>query len=216
MKITGAIFDMDGTLLDSMDYWGVASGEYLKHLGIEVNENIDKYFLEEGIRAWFDYCVEKYGLNEPFEVAKSWIYEYMSQRYHTVVNIKKGAREMLESLYNKGVKMCLATATNRQTVEMVLKRLNLEKYFDRIFTCGEVGAGKREPLIYNLALEHLATPKEETYVFEDAHYALKTAHMAGFKTVCIYDKNVYATVDEMKALCDLYLAEEDEYRFDID
>lgn len=216
MKITGAIFDMDGTLLDSMDYWGIAAGEYLKHLGIEVSENVDKYFLEEGIRAWYDYCVEKYALGEPFEVAKAWIYEFMNQRYRTVVKDKEGAREMLERLHSAGVKMCLATATNRPTVEMILERLSLGKYFDRAFTCGEVGVGKREPLIYNLALEHLGTDKETTYVFEDAHYALKTAHEAGFKTVCIYDKNAYEPIEEMKRLCDLYLSENDKYRFDFE
>ena len=216
MKITGAIFDMDGTLLDSMDYWGVAAGEYLNSIGIKFTDDTNKRFLEDGIRAWYDYCKENYGLNDDFEAAKAHIYEFMNQKYHTVVKVKEGALEMLERLYNKGVKMCLATATNRPTVEMILDRLAMKKYFSSSFTCGEVGVGKREPLIYRLALESLGTDKETTYVFEDAHYALKTAHEDGFRTVCIYDKNVYVSKEEMKKLCDLYLDEDDKYNFDID
>ena len=112
--------------------------------------------------------------------------------------------------------MCLATATDRATVEKILKKLDLEKYFLRIFTSGEVGVGKREPLIYQLALDFLGTDKESTYVFEDAIYAMKTAFQNGFNVVGVYDKNVYATQTEVKKYCHIYLDKNSNYNLNIE
>lgn len=215
MKITGAIFDMDGTLLNSMDYWGIVASEYLASLGIYPKDDTNKRFLETGMRAWYDYCQKNYALSADYDEAKRAIYDFMNQKYTTEIRLKDGAREMLERLSEAGVKMCLATATERPTVALALKHLGIEKYFSKIFTCGEVGAGKREPRIYNIALEYLGTPKDSTYVFEDAYYALKTASENGFHTICVYDKNVSTPKEQMRAMCELYLDEDDKYRFEI-
>ena len=215
MKITGAIFDMDGTLLNSMDYWALVADEYLQTVGISSGEDTSRFFLENGMKAWHTYCVEKFGLSATFDEAKRGIYDLMDEKYDTVIDVKEGAREMLDALLAKGVKMCLATATDRASVEKILKRLGIEKYFSMIFTSGEVGAGKREPKIYQVALEYLGTDKETTYVFEDAIYAMRTAYGAGFRVVGIYDKNVYATEDEVRANCHIYLDKDNMYRLDI-
>lgn len=211
MKITGAIFDLDGTLLNSMDYWASAPEEYLSSLGITPTENTNKRFLEDGMKNWYEFCQREYGLSHTYDQVKKKIYEIMEQKYFTVIDVKDGARQMLDTLYKNGVKMCLATATDRFCVEHVLNRLDIAKYFSRIFTCGEVGSGKREPLIYNLALEYLGTDKETTYIFEDAFYAMKTAYNAGFNVVGVYDKNVFATEDEVKKLCHIYLDKDSHY-----
>lgn len=216
MKITGAIFDMDGTLLNSMDYWGTVAEEYLNSLGITPTENTNKRFLEDGMKNWYEYCQREYGLSASPNEAKREIYRLMDEKYKTVVEVKNGARNLLEALYQKDVKMCLATATDRESVEMILKRLNLEKYFSRIFTSGEVGVGKHEPLIYEIALDFLGTDKKTTYIFEDAIYAMRTAYENGFKVVGVYDKNVYATEDEVKSLCHVYLDKNSNYRLDIE
>ncbi len=215
MKITGAIFDMDGTLLNSMDYWALVADEYLQTVGISSGEDTSRFFLENGMKAWHTYCVEKFGLSATFDEAKRGIYDLMDEKYDTVIDVKEGAREMLDALLAKGVKMCLATATDRASVEKILKRLGIEKYFSRIFTSGEVGAGKREPKIYQVALEYLGTDKETTYVFEDAIYAMRTAYGAGFRVVGVYDKNVYASEDEVRANCHVYLDKNSKYRLDI-
>lgn len=215
MKITGAIFDMDGTLLNSMDYWALVADEYLQTVGISSGEDTSRFFLENGMKAWHTYCVEKFGLNATFDEAKRGIYDLMDEKYDTVIDVKEGVREMLDALLAKGVKMCLATATDRASVEKILKRLGIEKYFSRIFTSGEVGVGKREPKIYQVALEYLGTDKETTYVFEDAIYAMRTAYGAGFRVVGVYDKNVYETEDEVRANCHVYLDKNSKYRLDI-
>ena len=216
MKITGAIFDMDGTLLNSMDYWATAADEYLSSIGIIPKEATTRRFLEDGMKSWYEFCQREFGLNAPFDEAKRGIYRIMDERYRTVVALKDGVLEMLDALYEKGIPMCLATATDRASVEAILARLGIEKYFSRIFTSGEVGAGKREPRIYNVALEYLGTDKETTYVFEDAIYAMRTAYSNGFKVVGVYDKNVYASAEEIQKNCHIFLDKDSRYNFDIE
>jgi len=215
MKITGAIFDMDGTLLNSMDYWASVAVEYLESIGITPGEDTCRRFLEDGMKNWYEHCQREYGLSASFEEVKRGIYSLMDKRYETAVCLKDGARQLLDKLYEKGVKMCLATATDRQTVEKILKKLDLEKYFLRIFTSGEVGVGKREPLIYEIALDFLGTDRNTTYVFEDAVYAMRTAYTNNFRVVGVYDKNVYATEEEIKSLCHIYLDKDSKYALDI-
>lgn len=216
MKITGAIFDMDGTLLDSMDYWGSVASEYLREIGIAPQDGEDRLFLESGMKEWYGHCVDTYGITLSHEEVKTGVYSAMNKKYATVVNLKDGALELLERLSKAGVKMCLATATDRPTVEMIIKRLGIDKYFSRIFTAQEVGVGKREPVIYERALEYLGTPKDETYVFEDAYYALVTAHGASFKTVGVYDKNVFVPREQILPLCTYFLDEDSKYHLDIE
>ncbi|MBE6624963.1 MAG: HAD family phosphatase [Ruminococcaceae bacterium] len=215
MKIKGAIFDLDGTLLNSMEHWGAVAPEFLESRGLSTDDDTGKRFLEHGMASWYKWCVENLGLSEDLDTTKKWIYDTMESKYETLVTLKDGAKELLQRLTDSGVKICLATATDRPTVEKVLARLGIAKYFPKIFTCSESGS-KRETKIYNTALEYLGTPKDETYIFEDAHYALKTAHEGGFKTVCVFDKNVYESKEEMRALCDVYLEAEDRYNIVIE
>ena len=100
--------------------------------------------------------------------------------------------------------MCVATVTDRYLVEETLERLGVLHYFSEIFTCAEVGFGKDKPIIYRKALEHLGTKKDETIVFEDALFALRTAKADGFYTVGVYDRHEKRQ-DELKSLADYYI-----------
>ena len=210
--IKGAIFDMDGTLLNSMDYWAIVAEEFLKKNNLIARVGDNRRFLELGMKEFYNYVVKEYGVTKSHEDVRDEIYSLIEGHYKNDVDVKVGAREMLELLSQNGVKMCLATATDRPTVEMILKKLGIEKYFSRIFTTSEVGIGKSNPKIFELALEFLGTKKEETYIFEDAYYAINTAHSAGFNVVGIYDKNAFVSKEEMSALCTIYSDENDEYR----
>ncbi|MBO5287153.1 MAG: HAD family phosphatase [Clostridia bacterium] len=216
MIITGAIFDMDGTLLDSMDYWSRAADEFLLRQGITPLDNTSDRFLSLGMKNWYEFAKEAYSLDITYDVAYQGIYDVMNEKYNTCVKVKDGVIEMLKALSKKGVKMCLATATDRSSVEGILKRLGIDKYFSKIFTSSEVGLGKRFPLIYERALEYLGTPRETTYVFEDALYAMKTAFENGFRVVGVYDKNVKATREEIESLCHIYLDENSKYKLELE
>lgn len=124
--------------------------------------------------------------------------------YRTKVTSKPGVMDYLRLLKENGVKMCVATATDRYLVEETLQRLGMLHCFSEIFTCAEIGYGKDKPIIYRKALEHLGTVKEETYVFEDALFALKTARADGFPTVGVYDRHEIRQ-DELKSFADYYI-----------
>lgn len=216
MKITGAIFDMDGTLLDSMDYWAVVAGEYLKSKGITPLEDDNRYFLEDGLTAWYKRTIEKHGINASIEEVTSDIYNIINGYYQTVVQLKDGVLDLLKNLKSKGVKICLATATDRQYVVKILERLGISEYFCGIFTTREVGAGKSSPLIYHKATEFLGTDPKTTYVFEDAYYAIKTCFNNGINVIGVYDKNIFVPKEEIKSMCNYYIDENDKYSIDIE
>ena len=107
--------------------------------------------------------------------------------------------------------MCVATATEQKEATAVLKRLGVLDYFSEVLTTTIVGANKNSPLIYEKALELLGTPKDETYVFEDAVYAIETAKRACFKVIGIEDSCSALVPIEVAKLCDHFLYANDEY-----
>lgn len=211
MKIKGAIFDMDGTLIDSMQYWDTCGIEYLKRNNIDVNEDKENYILQIGILPFTEYCNKTYGLNKTYDEVLQALHDIVAEKYQTVVELKPGALEMLKKFKENGVKMCIATATEHKEATAVLKRLGVLDYFSEVFTTTIVGANKNSPLIYEKALEHLGTPKDETYVFEDAFHAINTAHNAGFKVIGIEDKSTAEPAEKIIPLCDFFLFSKDEY-----
>ena len=130
----------------------------------------------------------------------------VAEIYRTKVTLKNGVREFLEVLKSKGVKMCVATVTDRPIVEDVLVRLGIRDFFDEILTCAEVGYNKETPHIYRAALEVLGMSKEETVVFEDALHALMTAKNDGFKVAAVYDKHETKQA-QMKENGDYYITD---------
>ena len=212
MKITGAIFDMDGTLMNSMDYWAIVPTEYLNLKNIEPKENTNRLFTDMGMKWWYEYQEIPYS----YEEVSNDIYMLMQKYYDNDIVLKDGVYEMLLRLKNAGVKMVLATATDREVVEKILNRLKIRDFFSAIFTSKEVGKSKRFPLIFEKALEFLGTDKETTYVFEDAIHAMQTCKNNGFKIVGVYDKNVFGDEREVINLCNYYLDKDSKYVFDVE
>jgi HAD superfamily hydrolase (TIGR01509 family) len=121
------------------------------------------------------------------------------------IPLKTAVLPFLDRLYRNNVKMCIATATERELAKAALERLSAAKYFDFILTCTEAGMGKDTPEFFLKALELLNTPRHETIVFEDALHAIKSAKAAGFLVVAVYDKSSYEEQEEIKSIADIYL-----------
>ncbi len=211
MKIKGAIFDMDGTLLDSMKYWDTVGIEYLERNGIKYTSDRENNVLEVGIWGFTEYCNKTYGLNKTYKQVLAEIHDIMDEKYATVVSLKTGAQKMLELLRQNGVKICLATATEESSAKKILEKLGVLEYFEHVITTSMVGQSKRSPLIYEKAMELLGTSKGETYIFEDAVYAIQTAKGAGFNVVGIEDECSALPSSEVAKMCDYFLYEKDEY-----
>ena len=187
--IKGAIFDFDGTLVDSMFIWDSFGEDYLRTLGKEPKENLTETFKTFTLEQAAEYYREHYGVSLSVGEIVDGVNEMVSEIYRTKVALKNGVLEFLRDLQIKGVKMCVATVTDRPIVEDVLKKVGIRDFFTEIFTCAEVGHNKETPHIYRVALEVLGTSKEETVVFEDALHALITAKKDGFKVAAVYDRH---------------------------
>lgn len=202
--IKGAIFDMDGTLLDSMPVWEHASERYLEQRGICVNERLGDVLFTMSMQQGAAYVKQKYGLKEDVDVLVEAVNNIVFAAYEKDVQPKAGVAAFLERLDAEGIPMVVATSTDRRMAETALRRTGLDRYFKEVFTCSEIGKGKREPDIYHAAARRLGTLPEETWVFEDALYAVKTAKAAGYPTVGVYDKRSEDDAEELKKTAEIY------------
>ena len=194
--IRGAIFDVDGTLLDSLSIWDTVAEDYLRSLGIEPRENLAETFKTFSLAQSAEYCRSVYGVKQSVKEIMDGIDAMMETFYRQTAPLKPGVAEFLRALAQNGVKMAVATATDRHLIEAALTRCGVRAYFLDMFTCTSVGKSKNEPDIYRAAREALGTKKEDTWVFEDAYHAAKTAADDGFPVAALFD----ASEDEQDAL----------------
>ena len=204
MRIRGAIFDVDGTLLDSMFIWDTIGETYLRSIGYQPKENLNETFKNMSLRQAARYYQTEYGVTLSIDQIMDGVNAMLERYYRFEVPLKPGVAELLERLRQSGVKLCIATATDRHLVEAALDRCGVLSCFGEIFTCNEVGHGKDEPDIFEAALRFLGTRKEETIVFDDALYAVRTAKEAGFLVAAVYDSHERSQA-EVRARSDLYL-----------
>ena len=201
--MTVAIFDVDGTLLDSMPIWEDVSVRYLHSLGVEaecgLSRKLERMSVEEGAA----YLKKTYGLEEtPEEIARATL-KIVEDFYFYEAPLKPGVREYLDELKARKIPMVIATSSVRAHVEAALRRLGVLDYFAKVFTCSEVGAGKTKPLIYERAGAYIGGDFREIAVFEDAIHALETAKQAGFYTVAVYDPSAGKDWDRLKKEADV-------------
>jgi len=184
-----AIFDMDGTLLDSMEMWHTASDKYLVSKGKIPEKNLWDKVKWLNMTETVGYLISKYGLSGNAEEIQKEILRQIQDEYENNLILKDGAEEILKTLNENGIQCVLATATDRSCVIPCIKRLGIEKYFTAIITCLDLNTSKSKPLIFEKAAEIGNSTPENSLVFEDALHALRTAHNAGFKTCAVYDKS---------------------------
>ena len=204
MRIRGAIFDVDGTLLDSMFIWDTIGEAYLRSIGYQPKENLNETFKNMSLHQAARYYQTEYGVTRSIDEIMDGVNAMLERYYRFEVPLKPGVAELLERLRQGGVRLCIATATDRHLVEAALDRCGVLSCFGEIFTCNEVGHGKDEPDIFEEALRFLGTEKAETVVFDDALYAVRTAKEAGFPVAAVYDSHERSQA-EVRARSDLYL-----------
>ena len=204
MKIKGAIFDMDGTLLDSMGAWHTLSSRFVRSLGYEIEEGFEQKMQSLGYPKNREYLQTHYAPQMTLEQINDAMLQCMTDYYRKEVQLLPHVSDLLEELKRRGVKMCIASATHKEMCEVALKTAGIDHYFSEIFDVSGTGKNKNYPDIFENALKHLGTPKEETPVFEDAYYSIKTCKAAGFPVVAIRDA-WEPLQDEVKALADVYV-----------
>ena len=204
MKIKCAIFDFDGTLFDSMYIWDNVADTYLSSLGKTPTSTLREDVRALSLYQSACYFKKEYDLSLSTNEIVTGVNQIIERYYLYEVLPKAGVVEFLEQLKNSGVTMCIATATDRYLIESALKRCKMEHYFDAIFTCGEVGHGKDEPVIFRKAMESFDADLVETLVFEDALHAVCTAKADGFTVIAVADDSEMRQ-SEIYKLSDFYI-----------
>lgn len=205
--IKGAIFDVDGTLLNSMPVWSNLGEIYLRSLGIEAEKGLGEALSAMSLPQGADYLIHHYHLGKTRGKVLEGINREVKDFYAEKVPLKNGVRNFLEGLKEHGIPMVIVTTSDRGNVEAALRRLGVLNYFDRVLTCTEMGTDKNRPDIYLAASLQLDTEPSETLVFEDAFHAVLTAKRAGFKVVAVYDKSNDSKLGKTWNTADIYLSE---------
>lgn len=204
-EIDAAIFDLDGTLLDSLWAWENSGSNYVRSRGFEPPADLDARLETMSLMDGARLVKEMYNLPESPEVLLEQTLEPIKNRYFYEIQPMPGVREQLARLKAQGVKMAVATASHKEFAQRALTRLGMLDYFEFIITCDEVGIGKTSPKVYEVALERLGTAKERTLVAEDALHALETAHKAGFPTAAIEEAHSVNQVRQKLDVADYYI-----------
>ena len=203
--IKGIIFDLDGTLIDSMKVWFDVDRKLLRENGIttpseSVSEQVRTMSIEQSSR----FFIEELGLKLTQEQIIARIEELVRIEYEQNIPLKPHVEEILGHLDEKGIPYGIATATYKSLAEAVLKRLGIFERFRFVLTDVDYPRGKRFPEIFLGAAERLGTIPEETLVIEDSLHCIETAVRAGFRTAAVYDEVSAAESDEIKRLADVY------------
>lgn len=200
---------MDGTLIDSLGFWGVMwekiGDKYFGGAVFQPCEADDKALRTMMLADVAEMLHEHYAIAASGAELLAFTEEKIVE-FYSCVKAKSGVLEFLESLQKKGVKMCLASATAPHLLAVALKTCGLEKYFEFIISCTDVGSGKDKPDIFLEAMKRLGTSMEETWLFEDSLVALKTAEKIGMKRVGIFDEHT-PDQDEICRTSTVYIAQ---------
>lgn len=201
----GAVFDMDGTLVDSMHIWQSMGSSYIRSKGLTPEPNLDRTLYPLTIIDAADYLNTHYNLGMKREDVIAGCNAVVEQKYRTTVDLKPGVKDFLNLMEKHGIKASIATATDRHLVEIVLERLDIARFFTGIVTSTEAGSAKADsPVIFHKARELLGTSIEKTVVFEDAFFAVRTAKQAGYPVAALYDATAQCPPEKMKEYCDWY------------
>ncbi|MGN0650355.1 MAG: HAD family hydrolase [Oscillospiraceae bacterium] len=211
MIIKGAVFDLDGTLLDSTGMWDELDGIYLRSLGKEPLEGLSERLHPLTLLQAAELIQSEYKLSQTPEEILTAILSLAENFYRYEAQLKSGAAELLERLCAAGIPMCVCTANTTELTKASLERLGVWRYFCGCVTCSQYG-GKDSDAIFRAAAGCLGTNPGQTIVFEDSLHALTTAKNAGFLTAAVFDR-AESRQEQLKATADVYLTSLDEFIF---
>lgn len=198
-----AIFDMDGTLVDSMVYWKGLAKEYLNLKGVKIiPDTILAQIVTMTMTQSAKLFKDEFGLDGTPEMIAEEMNEMMNEHYRHDIPLKEGVREYLMKLKASGTILCVASATDVSLVDACLTRLGIVDHFSFLLSCEMVGAGKGKPDIYYEAAKRFGALPEDIAVYEDALYAVRTAKSAGFYVIGVYDDSEKECFDELQMISD--------------
>lgn len=199
-NIEGAVFDLDGTLLDSSWVWEKVDEKFLGDRGFQVPDDYVDEISPLGAERAAVYTIERFGLNEDKDdIVREWI-EMAKKKYATEVVCKPYAKEFLEELHKLNIKMAVATSSDRELFMKTLEREGILKYFQKIVTVDEVERGKGYPDIYEEAARRIKVNPHKCLVFEDILAGVTGASLGEFNVVAVFDKKSKHNWEKIKSI----------------
>ena len=204
MDIAGAIFDCDGTLVDSMGMWTSAFGRLCARHGVSdvPQERVESISLLDGCALLHDEYGVEAGADELYEE----ICALVRDAYEHEVELMPGARRFLDELAAAGVPMIVASSTPVRELRCCLAAHDLSRYFVDVVSTEDVGGRDKEfPDVYLEAARRLGAPREATWVFEDAPFGVRTARRAGFAVVGLMNDHDGRREEDVRPHCDVFV-----------
>ena len=202
----GIIFDLDGTLIDSMYVWYDIDCELLVKNGHPPDEEyiskISTVTFEQGVQ----YIIERYGIRKTKQELLKEVEAMAYLEYSEKIPLKPGAMEILKKLRSTGKKIALVTSCRQSLCKILLENRGIAGYFDSLVFTEDHNMNKNEPHIYLKAMEALGLPPEECVVFEDSPHAARGAKAAGARVIGVYEKYFHDSREIMKETCDEYIS----------
>lgn len=212
-NIEAVIFDVDGTLIDSMWVWKRIDDLFLEKYHLEEPEGFHEGMEGKSYSETADYFLELFPTlpHTRQELEDEWT-EMAYEIYTTQMELKKGAFEFIQELKNKGIKLGIATSNNRELAEGTLRHCKILDMFDSVWTSGEAKAGKPDPAVYLCVAEALQIAPENCLVFEDIPMGILAGKNAGMKVCAVQDVDSINQEDKKRALADYYIQDYDDIK----
>lgn len=201
----GAIFDADGTLLDSMSIWRELGCRYLSKHNIKAESKLADILYPMSLSESSAYLKKRYHLNDTAEEITADIIDMIRSFYLCEVTLKRGVADYLTYLHNRKIPAVVASSNDKDLLYKVFKRHNISGFFCDIITCDSIGVDKLDPEIYLHAAETLGLPPKNIAVFEDMPHAVKTAKDAGFITVAVNDTSNLQCENRLRETADYFI-----------
>ena len=199
------IFDLDGTLVDSMWIWKSVDIDFFKERNVELPDDLQGALDGMSFRETAVYMKNRFGFAEtPEELMDIWN-EMAHKKYQYEAPLKEGVLEFLKALKEKGIKVGIGSSNSEFLVRTVLQSHGVLEYFDSIHTANEVEKGKPAPDIYLLVAKDLQVAPEQCLVFEDIVQGIMAGKNAGMKTCAIYDYYSEFDDERKRTLADYYI-----------
>ena len=179
-----SIFDVDGTILDSMEVWNTLASQYVQSLGMVPEKNLDEIVSDMSLEQSATYLKNHYKINKQEERIISEVLNFISDFYEYEVNLMPGFKEFISHYDSINV---IGTSCDEELIKIALNRLAVLNYFEDIITCSKVNKSKNDPDFYLACAQVLKQRPEDIVVFEDADYCIDVARKIGFKVIKIKD-----------------------------
>lgn len=199
------LFDLDGTLVDSMWMWKEIDHLYLNSMGKQVPPSIDREIEGMSFTETARYFKELFTIPESIEEIQDIWCSMARDKYSNEVPLKEGARELLDELVRRGIKIGICSSNSMELVRTVLQAHDIESYFHQVSTCCEVKRGKPSPDIYLKVADDLQVEPKDCIVFEDIPMGLLAGKRAGMQTCAIEDEFSRELEQEKRELADYYI-----------